>query len=798
MMRTRWYKIRNDLLTNKTRTFLIILSIAIGLMAVGTIVSARAVLSTEIQRSYAAIVPSNGTIRTAELFENDFVNSVRRIDGVQEADARRLFTVRCQTRPGEWKTINIYVVDDYQKIRLNKIFPTEGVFPPPEREILIERAAMQVLDIAIGDVIKIEMPNGKTRKLTVSGTVHDMSQMPAQIDNTPYGYVSFETLKWFGQSYGFNELNIATENPEDADFVQWVNSEVKNHAERSGMTPSLALVAEPGQLPLDDLLNAILMVMGFLGFLSLMMSAILIINTVTAMLAQQRRQIGILKAIGATTRQLLEMYLAMVCCYGAAALIISIPVSIAASRALSLFLAKMFNFDLLHFSIPFTSILIQVITGLLVPVLASLTPFLNMLKVSAVQAMNAFGNIKSVRSKSWIDRAISGSKLWFARFILFRPQLLSIRNLFRSKQRLLFTLITLILGGGIFISVFSTQSSIERTLDDFVKWYNFDVMVSLQRPYRTQEIEQAGMQIQEVKHIEFWKMLPSRMVRSDKSETTTINMIVIRTNTPNAPSPTITEGRWLLPDDENAVIISSTFARDENIHLGDWITLKIDGDDQPFQVVGVSLGIAAPMAYTNFSYISRITDEVNQADAVLISLKNPAALHKETVNQIEQHFKDKGFQVYSVITMQDETAEAYNLFGVITSLLLIMAVLLALVGGLGLMGTMGINVLERTREIGVMRAIGASNRNVSNVFIMEGMVIGLISWLFGALLAIPLMFLLNSGIGLALIGAPLNYAYSFQGVWGWLALVLALSALASFIPARNASKLTVREVLSYE
>jgi putative ABC transport system permease protein len=97
-----------------------------------------------------------------------------------------------------------------------------------------------------------------------------------------------------------------------------------------------------------------------------------------------------------------------------------------------------------------------------------------------------------------------------------------------------------------------------------------------------------------------------------------------------------------------------------------------------------------------------------------------------------------------------------------------------------------------------MRAIGASNRNVSNVFIMEGMVIGLISWLFGALLAIPLMFLLNSGIGLALIGAPLNYAYSFQGVWGWLALVLALSALASFIPARNASKLTVREVLSYE
>jgi putative ABC transport system permease protein len=138
------------------------------------------------------------------------------------------------------------------------------------------------------------------------------------------------------------------------------------------------------------------------------------------------------------------------------------------------------------------------------------------------------------------------------------------------------------------------------------------------------------------------------------------------------------------------------------------------------------------------------------------------------------------------------------IFDVIVSLLVVMAVLLALVGGLGLMGTMSINVLERTREIGVLRAIGAPNRAVAQVFILEGIGIGLLSWLLGAALAIPMSRGLNAAVGGAIMGVPLTYAYSMPGLWLWLVVVLLLSALASLIPARNASRLTVREVLAYE
>jgi putative ABC transport system permease protein len=151
-----------------------------------------------------------------------------------------------------------------------------------------------------------------------------------------------------------------------------------------------------------------------------------------------------------------------------------------------------------------------------------------------------------------------------------------------------------------------------------------------------------------------------------------------------------------------------------------------------------------------------------------------------------------------VQTVMAERAEAQASFNIIVALLLVMALLLATVGGLGLMGTMSINVLERTREIGVLRAVGAPNRGVALVFIREGMMVGGLSWVLGTVLAVPLSKVLSTAVGVPLMGTPLSFAFSTTGMWVWLGLVLLLSALASLAPARNAARLTVREVLAYE
>ena len=134
----------------------------------------------------------------------------------------------------------------------------------------------------------------------------------------------------------------------------------------------------------------------------------------------------------------------------------------------------------------------------------------------------------------------------------------------------------------------------------------------------------------------------------------------------------------------------------------------------------------------------------------------------------------------------------------LVDLLMVMVLLLAFVGGLGLMSTMSLNVLERSREIGVIRAFGGSNRSVFRVVILEGVAVGVMSWLGSLLLAVPLTWLFCRFIGLSFLSLPLDFRYSAAAAFMWLGLVILLSAISSSLPAANATRLTVREVLSYE
>ncbi|MCL5996123.1 MAG: ABC transporter permease [Chloroflexi bacterium] len=411
MIRARWYKVLNDLWGNKTRTILIVLSIAVGLFAVGMIVSSQAILSTELAKSYATINPSSGTLRTNEPFDDDFVQSVRRMPEVQDAEGRRSFGVRFRVRSEgagdqaeEWRNLQVFAVPDYANMRINKIRPVSGAWPPPEHELLIERAALQLIRAQVGDVVLIETPGRQVREMRISGLVHDLSQLPAPIDGTPYGYIAFDTLEWIGEPRGYNELHFVARDGADKDEAQRVVNLVKDKAEKSGLTIPMSMTAEPGQVPLNDVLQAILLLLGVLGVLSLLLSAFLIVNTISALLAQQVRQVGVMKAIGARTRQIMGMYLVMVLIYGVVALLLAVPLGTLGARALSRYMASLFNFDLTAFHVPPQAIVLQVVIGLAVPVLASLVPILSGLRVTAAQAMNTLGLNNGQFGKGFIDR----------------------------------------------------------------------------------------------------------------------------------------------------------------------------------------------------------------------------------------------------------------------------------------------------------------------------------------------------------------------------------------------------------
>jgi putative ABC transport system permease protein len=446
--------------------------------------------------------------------------------------------------------------------------------------------------------------------------------------------------------------------------------------------------------------------------------------------------------------------------------------------------------------------LVQIAIGLILPVLASLIPFLSSLRMSAAEAMSSYTMGRGRFGKNWIDHLLSGANLWFTRKLSVRPVLLSLRNTFRNKGRLALTLITLTLGSATFISVFNVRASLSSTVDDMIKWFNCDTMLTFDRTYRSDRVEREALTVPGVTRTDVWIQLPTRRVRLDGSESGMIYMFSPTVGPESLiSSPTIAEGRWLQPGDDNAAVVPSAFLQDEpDLKLGGDIVFKIYGKKYNFKIVGTYIGMAfLPVVYANYDYMTVITNRVGEADALMVSMKDHGdAYVKTTTDALENHFERVGVRVSMIATINNERTEAEASFDAIVALLLVMAILLALVGGLGLMGTMSINVLERTREIGVLRAIGAPNRGVASVFILEGVVIGLMSWLMGALLAIPMSQGLNQALGQAVMGTPLTYSYSMPGLWLWLVIVVILSILASSIPARNASRLTVREVLAYE
>ena len=268
--------------------------------------------------------------------------------------------------------------------------------------------------------------------------------------------------------------------------------------------------------------------------------------------------------------------------------------------------------------------------------------------------------------------------------------------------------------------------------------------------------------------------------------------------------PTLISGRWLLPDDENAIVISQKVLGDEpDLVVGDEFVLEIDGREQPWIVVGIAQVLSGPPnvipAYVNYPYFTRYTRSVGTGDSAQILLNDSSPENVNAMVDVLQAALDaEGLAVSSVFTIERLRRITGGFFDVIIYLLLAMGILIAAVGALGLMGTMSTNVLERTREIGIMRAIGASDGAVQRIVIVEGVFIGLISWAIGGALAFPVGAALSNAVGSVLFQTQLPYTFSASGVITWFVVVTILAAIASFLPARNASRLTVREVLAYE
>ncbi len=793
MLSPRWRKILRDLWGNKARTALVVLSIAVGVFAVGVIVASQMILGTDLSASYRQTNPAHASLYTNATDET--IITVRRLPGVAAAEGRASVRARTEETPDQWRDLEMLVIPDYENMEVTKVLPVAGAREPDEREIFLERASLAELGLVLGDTLLIEMPDGEQRTLTISGVSHDLNIPSAVFNPTLQGYINPATQEWLvGERY-FSQIDILIDDPTPTEpEIRAVAEIVKDKIENGGESVRRIYVPIPGKHWADELIQPLLTILVVLGFLTLLLSGFLVVNTISAILAQQVRQIGVMKTIGAETGQLIQMYLATVFIFGLLSLLISIPLGAWSTYAFVNFVANLLNFFAIPFKMPAEALALQIGVGLLVPLLAAIVPIVSGARLTVLQALSSYGLGKGGFGKNPIDHLLERVRG------LPRPVLISLRNTFRRKGRLALTLSTLVLGGAIFIAVLSVYSSLMATLDEALAYWNYDLDVGLTRPYRIDQILATAESIPGVVAAESWSGASTRRLRPDGTESNNIFLLAPPAET-RMINPRLLAGRWLLPTDENAIVVNSiVLEEDPDIEVGQPITLKLGEREGEWQVVGIVQGVlTGPIMYANYPYFARENRFVGRAGQLQVILdRHDGAYQQQMATLIHDTFEAAGMDVASTETTESIRENVIVQFNILVTFLTIMAVLIAVVGALGLTGTMSINVLERSREVGVMRAIGASDRSVLNIFLTEGILIGLMSWVLGGLLAFPISQALSYTVGIAFLDAPLTYTFSTFGAGLWLILVLILAALSSWWPSWRASRLTVRDVLAYE
>jgi len=789
----RWRKVLRDIWSNKTRTMLVVFSIAAGIFAIGTINSTQIILANDLNAVYATIDPPSAIIGVSP-FKEDVLDAVRAMPEVKDADARRTISVRVKAGADEWNDMTLYAVRDYHDIRVDKIFPQVGAWPPPDKQILIERQSLALINARVGDTVTIELPDGKRRSLPIAGTTHHLLLAPAKFTGMAYAYVNMDTLEWLGVTREFTALNfIVNEKDRDKDHIERVAEKVRRKIENSGRTVFTTFVPTPGKHPASDALEPLLLVLSALSYMTLLMSGFLVINTINALLGQQLKQIGIMKSIGALSRQLIGIYIVMIVVFGLLALAIAIPLGALGAYGLTHYVGGLVNFEIVSSPLQPSVLALQFIFGLLVPLVAALIPIIS-------------GVTVSVREAIYSETQVAGFGNGLVDQILHRvrglpaPLLLALRNSVRAKARLALTLTTLVIGGAAFIGVYSVRASLLQTLDNAIKYRDYDAEIRFSRPYRLEAVTQVAESVDGVDWAEGWGFSVGRRIRDDDTESGSIQIFAPPADT-RMIKPTILSGRWLLPDDANAVVINTDLLRDEtDIKVGDEINLKINAKEKTYRVVGVTRGIlAGAYAYINYPYYSsQVAGESGRVGILQIRFKgHDSDAHARVAQTLESTFK-ADYSVSSIRPTPNAVRSVREQFNILIVFLFIMAAIVGVVSALGLSGAMSMNVLERTREIGVMRSLGASDMSVLMVFLLEGIFIGVASWIGGSIFAYPLSVILSNQVGDSLVRAPLLYTFPPEGVALWLLGSIALATLATFAPAHRASMLSVREVLAYE
>jgi putative ABC transport system permease protein len=789
-MRPRWRKLLGDLRASWGRLVAMQLAMALALSAVGAVLGARAVLRPAIRASYLATRPADMTIELAGGVDHALLAAVRARPEVAAADRRQMVRARVKKQPGDpWQMLVLFVAD-FADLRLGTFRPERGAWPPPPGTLLLERTAPVVMGIPApvdrGAAVTIQTPHGPPRSIGIAGTVHDAGQAPSWQEGRGYAYATVETLAMLGERPLLGDLLVQLR-PAPAS-----SAEVENAAEglvawlrAQGRAVHEVRVPNLRQHPHQGLLDGVQIAMLVFSLVLLMLGAIVIATILSSILARQVREIGVMKAIGASTGQLVRLYATFIAVMGGIAVAIAAPLGAEGASAMIGGTARLMNISVVEPGVPWWAFAVQAALGVLVP-----------LAIASVPILRATG--RSVRQALAIGDGGSG---------VARPSLarlpMAVRNALRHPVRLAWTAGLLVAGAAFAMAAANIDRGLMSVSALLADARHFDVEIRLHEAVGREQVAGLGA-VAGVDRLEAWAIADASYARPGQD----VDVVhtypdgghgsFALTALPSAGSELVSfplvAGRWLTEDDTDSIVLGVNASR--GARVGDRVTLSVEGRRSTWVVVGLVQEVAGASAFVTEAGFRRATGQNGVALLRIATTARGGVERAAVIAELEAALAAAGVGVAYAMPSQVMRSIIDAHVVLIARIVIGLAGVVGLVGLLGLASAIAIGVAERTREIAVMKAIGASDGRVFRIIVGEAVLVGAGSALIAVIVSIGLTVVVEAMLGGAgLIGAaPMRISTSALVVCPLAAI--AGSGVASWWPARRAARLSVRHALA--
>jgi putative ABC transport system permease protein len=788
-MNTMLTKAFSDLRSSPGRTALVLLALVIGLWGVGGILVSYTILTQDLNRNFLDTRPAHAVLKSKDFARLDLA-ALRARPEIESAEFRDLSMLRIEARPNDWIPLWLFGVEDFEHPSMATLRSEKGARVPAPGSLLIERDGRLISNLDLGSLARVRS-GGRIRELPVSGIAFDPAQAPATQDHFIYAYVDSPTYAEISGAPRHQRLILRLNRVGSKQDVQAALQGTLGYLAAQGIHVASVNIPRFNEHPHQWQLDTLLLLQGGIGLLALLMGAVMVSQLMAAILARQVRQIGILKAIGASRRQVLYLYLLMVLALGLGAGVVAIPLAVASGKAFAAFVAGKLNFDILTRQMPLHLYLALGATSLLLPILMALPAILRGIRVPVHDALSDYGIAQDA-----VDAASAATATRAPRWLV-----LALRNSLRRKARLAVTMLTMALGVAIFSTGFNVRQSLQNLLTDFDHSMKHDVQVVLNGQVARERALAVFAAVPNVARIELWNggrgELQSRVVSADNG----LGVVALPHDT-DLFNPRLVQGRWLQASATPEVVFNQQAMQlYGNPAVGSRQRLEIGGKAFEAELVGVVEELEKAKAYVDQTRYDELVNPEHRINSLMFVARDKGfAAVMAMKRDIEAAIAASDLDVLYVMSQAERVKVIFDHLNIVLTTIVLLSLLVLVVSALGMASATGINVQERTREIGVMRAIGATPRMIFQQFIAEGMIVSVVSIALGLLLAWPLSQVAAIFFGRLMLGdgAALRLAISGEGLAIVLGTTLVFGWVASRVPARGAIRVSTRDALAYE